>query len=234
MIPNAVELIEPLVGTTILTLDQRVPNDVLGISGSSVVVGTKRTEGGANVPLRLVQRGLDILFSEGEVRIEPATFGGRRRSSFVGAALGTLSGVEWTEKPVWVRLTGEPGSAAALPRGEPGGGAYPAPEVAAAIDMAGIAVALDAIRERFPDHEVEEMPHSNPGFDVTVRHRGATVAYIEVKSTASLVPGFFMSENECDPPRRAKARRQRVVAKSRRWPIVASMLRSVHSTGRYP
>jgi len=196
MVPDALELIQPLLGTTIHTLDKHVPNEVLAIRGANVIVGTKKSEEGAEVPLRIIQQGLDILFSEGEVRIEPATFGNVRRSSFVGAALGTLPGVEWTESPVWVRLTGDAGSLVPPPGGVTGDGTYPAPEVAAAIDVAGLAVALDAIRERFADHEVEAMPHSNPGFDVKVTRDGAEIAYIEVKSTASLVPGFFMSENE--------------------------------------
>jgi hypothetical protein len=193
MVPDARKLIESLLGETVETLDKGVPNQVLEIRGANVIVGTKKSRGGAEVPLRIVQQGLDILFSEGEVRITPDTFGGVRRSSFVGAALGTLPGVEWTDSPVWVRLNADPVSRTLAS----GSGAYPAPEVAAAIDEAGVAVALGVIRKRYPDHSVESMHHSNPGFDVRVLDdEGVEIAYIEIKSTASCSPGFFMSENE--------------------------------------
>jgi hypothetical protein len=89
MIPDARELVEPLLGTTVVTLAEREPNDVLAIRGANVVVGTRKPPEGANVPRRIIQQGLDILFSEGEVRITPETFGRVRRSSFVGVALGT-------------------------------------------------------------------------------------------------------------------------------------------------
>jgi Domain of unknown function (DUF3883) len=193
MVRDARELVEPLVGTTLYTLDKHQPNEVLAITGANVIVGTKKSPEGATVPLRIIQQGLDILFSEGEVRITPDTFGRVRRSSFVGAALGMLPDVEWTDPPVWVRLKADPVSG--LP--SHGGGAYPAPQVAAAIDEAGVPIALEAIRERFGGYELELMPHDNPGFDVrVVSEDDAELAYIEVKSTASCMPEFFMSENE--------------------------------------
>jgi hypothetical protein len=95
---------ERLIGRTIPTLADQAPNIVLGTVGSNVKVGTHDSPEGENVSLRQLQRGLDILIEDGEIRIEPDTFGGYRRSSFIGAALGQLHGVELTTSPTWVRL----------------------------------------------------------------------------------------------------------------------------------
>jgi uncharacterized protein DUF3883 len=191
--PDARQLAAALVGSTIYTLDQRKPNEVQRIDGGDVIVGTGTSPTGSPVALRKIQDGLDILFSAGEVRITPATFGGYRRSSFIGAFLGTLDGVVTTERPVWVRLADGAGARADVTaiRG------YPEPEVGRAVDAAGTRIALKAIKQRFPGLEVEAMPHTNPGFDVRVLDAdGVAVAYVEIKSTATTQPVFFLSERE--------------------------------------
>ncbi|HWY89395.1 MAG TPA: DUF3883 domain-containing protein [Solirubrobacteraceae bacterium] len=193
MVPNARELVAGLVGTTIHTLDRDEPNIVLRIEGANVVVGTANSPEGAPVALRKIQDGLDILFSTNEIRIATSTFGGYRRSSFIGAVLGTLEGVAVTPRPVWVRLNVEAGNHA--PDGVTRG--YPDPEMAAAIDKVGVLVALQAIEDRFAGFEIEEMRHTNPGFDVRVLDAdGVALAYIEIKSTSTGLPVFFLSETE--------------------------------------
>jgi hypothetical protein len=193
MAPNARELVAGLVGATIYTLDQREPNVILRVEGTSVIVGTADSPEGAPVALRKIQDGLDILFSTGEIRIEPATFDRYRRSSFIGAVLGTLDGVLVSSRPVHVRLDLDEvdNDLADAAHG------YPSPEIAAAVDAVGVLVALRAIEERFAGCEIEEMPQTNPGFDVRVLDAdGVSVAYVEIKSTLTERPTFFLSETE--------------------------------------
>jgi Domain of unknown function (DUF3883)/EVE domain len=77
------------------------------------------------------------------------------------------------------------------------GGGYPDPQTSASIDTAGIKIALEAIEGRFRGCQIELMRHSNPGFDIHVSDdHGVTVAYVEIKSTATSRPAFFLSENE--------------------------------------
>jgi hypothetical protein len=75
------------------------------------------------------------------------------------------------------------------------GGRYPSAERAQAIDEAGMPIALELARARWADAAVTPMPQSNPGFDLLVEC-DRSLWYVEVKSTSSLVPGFFMSESE--------------------------------------
>lgn len=190
MAPNAREVVAGLVGRTISTLDWREANEVLRIAGPDVIVGTADSPEGAAVALRKIQDGLDTLFATGEIRIEPATFGGYRRSSFIGAVLGTLDGVLVSPRPVWVRLASE-GRAEAPPGAVPG---YPDPEIAAEVDDTGVRIALREIEERFAGFQIEEMAHSNPGFDVRVLDAdGVAVAYVEIKSTSTAAPVFFLT-----------------------------------------
>jgi hypothetical protein len=194
MPPDARELAQGLRGRTIHTIDRQLPNEVLEVVSADVIIATRKSPAGKPVALRYIQDGLDILYSDGRVRITPATFGGYRRSSFIGALLATLPGVRTTARPVWVELdvngsTREPGDDAF--RG------YPDPTTSTAVDEAGIAVALVAIAARFPDLEVVSMSHTNPGFDVRVRDaEGVSVAYIEIKSTTDPAPVFFLSEEQ--------------------------------------
>lgn len=77
------------------------------------------------------------------------------------------------------------------------GGGYPDPVTSDAIDATGVAIALQAIAQRYRGSEIERMPQNNPGFDVRVRDAdGVTVAYVEIKSTAGAEPMFFISERE--------------------------------------
>lgn len=191
---DARELLQSLVGQVLPTLDRNRPNRVLRLEGANIIVGTDDSPEGEPVALRKVQDGLDILYGHGEIRIEPETFGGYRRSSFIGAVLGTLEGVTVETRPTWVRRdVGSSSTALELP--PPRG--YPDPAQSAAIDGAGVPIALAAIGKRFPQREVLKMPHTNPGFDVRVLDDdGVTVAYIEIKSTATSEPVFFLSEVE--------------------------------------
>lgn len=72
---------------------------------------------------------------------------------------------------------------------------YPAAERSRAIDEAGMRLAIDEVRLRWPEAQVERMPHANPGFDLLVA-RDDGPWYVEVKSTASHLPRFFLSEGE--------------------------------------
>jgi 5-methylcytosine-specific restriction enzyme A len=70
-----------------------------------VIVATEDSPTGRGVELRRVQEGLDLLLSEGEVRVRPESFGGYRRSSFIGAILATLPETEFVAAPATVRLS---------------------------------------------------------------------------------------------------------------------------------
>lgn len=75
------------------------------------------------------------------------------------------------------------------------GPAYPAAERAREIDEAGMTIALGLARSRWPEAEVSRMVHNNPGFDLLVVS-DQEETYVEVKSTAGLIPSFFLSEGE--------------------------------------
>lgn len=201
MPPDARQLANALVGRTIGTLGRGKPNVVKQMRGAHVIVGTETSPGGKPVALRYLQDGLDLLYTEGRVRITPETFGGYRRSSFIGAFLGTLPGVRTTPPPVWVEFMPDGGDAEAtndaLESGGPAGRGYPDPVTSDAIDAAGVAIALHAIAQCYGGNEIERMPQNNPGFDVRVRDAdGVTLAYVEIKSTAGAEPMFFISERE--------------------------------------
>lgn len=104
---SAYDLAASLVGRTLQTISHRKPNIVLSVSSSDVIVATEQSPDGEPVQLAKLQHGLDLLFATGSVRIEPDTFDGYRRSSFIGAALSTLHGVEVDAHPVQVRLAEE-------------------------------------------------------------------------------------------------------------------------------
>lgn len=99
-------LAESLVGRTLTTPARENPNTILRVDGSDVIVGTEDSPAGEPVSLAQLQRGIDMLFEESEVRIEPETFGGYRRSSAIGAILASLDGIEVTAPPTYVRLVG--------------------------------------------------------------------------------------------------------------------------------
>jgi len=194
---NARELAEGLKGQTIYTLDKQSPNTVIEIKGANVTVGTNESPKGKPVALRHIQDGLDVLYADGRIRITPKTFGGYRRSSFIGAFLGTLPNIRITPAPVWVELEGRDAADSTASGEVARSGGYPEPVRSAEVDLAGVDVALDAIAARFEGCEILPMPHNNPGYDVRVRDmEGVAIAYIEIKSTASRDPVFFVSERE--------------------------------------
>jgi len=92
---------------TISTPVQNRPNTVQAVRGANVIVATEDSPQGRPVSLSRLQQGLDLLFDEGEVLIEPQTFGGYRRSSFIGAALASLPRTEVAANPSRVRLAAD-------------------------------------------------------------------------------------------------------------------------------
>jgi 5-methylcytosine-specific restriction protein A len=102
---DAEQLARAAVGKTLYTLDKNLPNTVLGITGSSVLVRTQDTAdpAGAPVHLGLVQRAADQLSRDGELRLNPQTLR-HRRTSFVGALLATDPDVVPLVKPMRLRL----------------------------------------------------------------------------------------------------------------------------------
>jgi 5-methylcytosine-specific restriction protein A len=101
---DAQRVIAELVGTTIATPGRDAPNVVLRVDGPNVIVGTTTSPEGEPVSIAKVQEGLDLLSSDGEVRITPETFGRYRRSSFIGAVLASLPGTDVSGPPTVVRL----------------------------------------------------------------------------------------------------------------------------------
>jgi hypothetical protein len=91
-----------LLGETINTVARREPNEILRLEPDAAIVGTARSPGGQPVELSLVQSALDRLMSGEEVGIDVESLG--HRSSFVGAVLATIPGVEIATDPTRVRL----------------------------------------------------------------------------------------------------------------------------------
>jgi 5-methylcytosine-specific restriction protein A len=81
---------QSLVGKTVHTPAKRRPNRILSVGRRQIIVATEDSPQGEDIDLRRLQEGLDLLFSEGAVRIDPSTFNGYRRSSFIGAVLASL------------------------------------------------------------------------------------------------------------------------------------------------
>jgi 5-methylcytosine-specific restriction enzyme A len=95
---------QSLVGKTVHTPAKRRPNRILSVRRGQVIVATEDSPQGEDIDLRRLQEGLDLLFSEGAVRIDPSTFNGYRRSSFIGAVLASLPATGVEESPTEVRL----------------------------------------------------------------------------------------------------------------------------------
>ena len=196
MLPDARWLITSLIGQTIFTLGRDRPNTIKSIEGENVIVATQRSPDGKPVPLSLVQMGLTKLQDTGELRVNPESFGGRRRSSFIGAAIATLPDVAVEHRPAVRLLVGDAHNEAAVQPIASGAAGYPDPETGSIVDDAGVKVALRAISKRYRQHRVIEMPHNNPGFDVLVLGPHNETEYIEIKSTSGPTPTFFMSEQQ--------------------------------------
>ncbi|TQM80874.1 hypothetical protein FHX81_3224 [Saccharothrix saharensis] len=103
-LPKAVDLLRALIGIDIRTVSGK-PNTILAVRGDIVIVRTERSPEGEPVPVSTVQKGLNLLATQGSVRVTPGELG--HRSSFVGAVLAVLPGARFTGKPTVVVL-GEP------------------------------------------------------------------------------------------------------------------------------
>jgi hypothetical protein len=100
---TAAALLKPLVGQTIYTITSRMPNEIIGLDADDVIVTT--AHGTDHIPLAQLDMALEVLRREGEVRITPDAFPDRAfRSSFVGAALAQIEGVQVLTSPQRVRL----------------------------------------------------------------------------------------------------------------------------------
>ena len=102
---DAEALARAAIGRTLYTLDKNLPNTVLDVTESAVLVRTEETAdpAGSPVPLTLIQRAADQLTADGQLRISPQALG-HRRSSFVGALLATDPYVAPLVKPMRLRL----------------------------------------------------------------------------------------------------------------------------------
>lgn len=103
-LPAAGELLRDLIGIEIHTVSRRRPNIILSVDDQTAIVSTERSPEGTSVSVADVQRALDLLASRREVRVRVHELG--HRSSFIGAVLATLPGVEAEAEsdPAWVRL----------------------------------------------------------------------------------------------------------------------------------
>lgn len=88
---GAAELLRRLLGRDILTVHGR-RNRIIDVQSLHVVVVTERSPNGQRVPIAEVEAALVTLRTTGRVEIHPAEVG--HRSSFIGAVLLTLPGVE--------------------------------------------------------------------------------------------------------------------------------------------
>jgi hypothetical protein len=64
------------------------------------------------------------------------------------------------------------------------------------VDDYAVSVAKSVLNSRFGMNSVSEMPHNNPGFDISVRRFGERDLHVEVKGTRSHAPAFFLTEGE--------------------------------------
>ncbi|WP_409465041.1 hypothetical protein [Amycolatopsis sp. GA6-003] len=91
--PSAKELLRGLIGETISTPSGE-ENRILQVGTESVLVGTDQSPEGQSVPLKDVQRGLDVLRAHGTLEVSVEEFG--HGSSFVEAMLTNLPHVSST------------------------------------------------------------------------------------------------------------------------------------------
>lgn len=100
---NAGDLLRRLIGVPLRTAAGSA-NTILGVQGDQVIVATRRSTDGQNVPVQDVQRALDILVETGAITIHPDEVG--YRSAFIGAVLSTLPGARiGGSSPPVLRLT---------------------------------------------------------------------------------------------------------------------------------
>lgn len=72
----------------------------------------------------------------------------------------------------------------------------PPASLVAQIESFSVARAREIVLSRFPGAVIDEMPHSNPGYDIVVREGDQVVRYVEVKGTTRESPAFLITENE--------------------------------------
>ena len=90
ILPDAASLLDGWVGRAIATYTG-VPNTIIDVDETEVIVGTGRAPGARPFHCRWVQPALDLLACDGEVEISVEAI--RHRSAFCGAVLLSLPGV---------------------------------------------------------------------------------------------------------------------------------------------
>lgn len=101
--PDMQAVLSGLVGSSIRTMTGR-ENQILSVSGDTVLVATGKSPQGQPVDIREVQDAANRLFREGEIEISVPSVG--FRSAFVGAALSMLPGTIAETRPRRIRLVG--------------------------------------------------------------------------------------------------------------------------------
>jgi len=101
--PSADEVLNSLIGEEIRTVATGIPNLVLAVHGRTALVGTDRSPQGQPVEISDVQHGMDKLRAHGMVRVSVEELG--HRSTFVGAVLATLPGVQAIASPAAVTVS---------------------------------------------------------------------------------------------------------------------------------
>ncbi|MDZ7882574.1 MAG: DUF3883 domain-containing protein [Mycobacterium sp.] len=64
------------------------------------------------------------------------------------------------------------------------------------VDDLAMKLALEEAARRWPQAQVQRMPHNNPGYDIEVRHAADCIRFVEVKGTRSTDPCFFITAGE--------------------------------------
>ncbi|MGW0892813.1 hypothetical protein [Saccharopolyspora sp. NPDC002578] len=112
-LPDARTLLLALIGGEISTATGE-SNVVVGVHGDTALVRAERSEHEIPVGVGEVQKGLDLLASQGAVRLRVDELG--HRSSFIGAVLATLPDARFTRDPLAVELDGRSASQVAQDR----------------------------------------------------------------------------------------------------------------------
>lgn len=93
---GAADLVRRLIGVELRTLTGN-QNRILGVTPGDALVATDRSPAGSPVPITELQDALDLLIKNGFVVINPENVG--FRSSFIGAVLRTIPGVQVEKSP---------------------------------------------------------------------------------------------------------------------------------------
>lgn len=73
---------------------------------------------------------------------------------------------------------------------------YPSPQTSKEVDEFAMNAAMNQVGCKYPNEEIDQMGHNNPGYDILVEKDGEVVTYVEVKGTKKPKPTFYMSEYE--------------------------------------